>query len=403
MKLKLLAGLICSTCFASTTLAQSNLTIYGIADAGVQVSSFGNGTQYDLGSGIAEGSRLGFKGIEDIGGGYKAIFTLEARIELDTGTQSNGYLSSLTGQALTQGLPPAIAAALRPALQPATIVNGSNALFDRQAYVGLITPVGAVLMGRQYTPGFEIYAMADTFEIGTAGSWTTISSGTGGLLTPGIAIRANNTLQYRMEAPNGIGASLMYGVEATGSLGLAKHFRGANVKYVGKGFAVGLGYNNEDTPTGMESLRTITAGGSYTMGDVKLFAGYHNMRNDNSALVPLLAPSTGAAAAAVVGNNATIKADVYSLGAHYHIGAGRLMAGISRLNDKKTTNSDATLYGLGYDHFLSKRTDVYVFFAHVSNQNTGQYALGGAGYSGGFTSQPGRNGNALQLGIRHKF
>ncbi|HEV7454671.1 MAG TPA: porin, partial [Candidatus Saccharimonadales bacterium] len=82
MRLKLLVALI-GAGLAAPVLAQSNITIYGIADTGIQVSRFGNGTQYNMASGIADGSRLGFKGTEDIGGGYKAIFTLEARVELD--------------------------------------------------------------------------------------------------------------------------------------------------------------------------------------------------------------------------------------------------------------------------------------------------------------------------------
>jgi hypothetical protein len=42
-----------------------------------------------IASGIMEGSRFGLRGSEDIGGGYKAIFTLENRFELDTGSVTN--------------------------------------------------------------------------------------------------------------------------------------------------------------------------------------------------------------------------------------------------------------------------------------------------------------------------
>ncbi|MEO8407236.1 MAG: porin, partial [Oxalobacteraceae bacterium] len=61
MKTKYLAALVAS-CFAAPVLAQSNITIYGIADAGLHVSSNGEGTRTKLVSGIADGSRLGFKG-----------------------------------------------------------------------------------------------------------------------------------------------------------------------------------------------------------------------------------------------------------------------------------------------------------------------------------------------------
>src|SRR5258706_8507827 len=67
-------------------LAQSNVQIYGIMDAGVsQVTGLKGGTRTFLVSGIMEGSRLGFKGNEDLGGGYRALFTMEHRLEADTG------------------------------------------------------------------------------------------------------------------------------------------------------------------------------------------------------------------------------------------------------------------------------------------------------------------------------
>ena len=181
MKTKLLAGLIAACC-AAPVLAQSNITIYGIADAGLHVSSNGEGTKTKLVSGIADGSRLGFKGTEDLGGGYKAIFNIESRIELDTGGNQAGNISDNQGFALSKGmvfpapvpqLAPLAAGALaaaQKAMQPAINVNKNGALFDRTSMVGLITPVGAILAGRMYTPAYEVFAAADTFETGTAGS-----------------------------------------------------------------------------------------------------------------------------------------------------------------------------------------------------------------------------------------
>ena len=138
MKAKLLASLI-GACFGAPVLAQSNITIYGIADAGIQLSRFGNGTQTNLASGIADGSRLGFRGAEDLGGGYRTIFNLEMRVELDTGASGAGYLATPSANVpLTDGLPAAVAAKLGPTILGQKI-NSNNALFDRQAYVGLIT------------------------------------------------------------------------------------------------------------------------------------------------------------------------------------------------------------------------------------------------------------------------
>lgn len=418
MKIKLLAALIGSCC-AIPALAQTSLTLYGIADAGVQASRFGNGTQYNLVSGIADGSRLGFKGTEDLGGGYKAIFTLESRIELDTGDNRNGFLGKNPDFALLRGapLPAATSLALATALGANNaVVNSNGALFDRTAMVGLVTPVGAVMLGRMYTPAYEIGAMADTFETGTAGGWGSITTGTSALYTPGVAIRTSNAIQYRLQLPSGIGASLVYSPEerASGSLGVSNRFLGANLKYDANGLNVGIGYNTEKDPFGVRSLRTGVVGGSYTMGNMKFFAGYMNMKNDNPglafALTPTITTALGTAGAALVPtvlsaitSNARLDADSVSIGMHYRIGAGRVMGAVAHTRNDLVADSDVTLYSIGYDHNLSKRTDVYVFFARANNEANAQYALGGAGYSGGFTTRGGQDASALQFGVRHRF
>ena len=66
---------------STTAMAQSTVTIYGIVDGGVSyVSGLRNGNQTSIVSGIMDGSRFGLRGNEDIGGGYRAIFTLENRL-----------------------------------------------------------------------------------------------------------------------------------------------------------------------------------------------------------------------------------------------------------------------------------------------------------------------------------
>lgn len=422
MKMKLCAT-VCFGCLSVAAAAQPAITVYGVADAGIQFSRFGNGTQANLASGIAEGSRIGFKGMEDLGGGFKTIFTLEARVELDTGSNANGYPTDNVGTALTAGfervltgpfaplLAPVTTAVTR-ALQPDEIINPNHALFDRISMVGLITPVGAIMLGRQYTPGYEIVAMADAFEAGTAGGWSNILSGTGSHVTPGGAIRANQSIQYRVQLPSGLGTAIMVGFNDTGSLNRSDRFWGANVRYQAGGWNLGLGYNAETDQSGKDSLETLTVGGSYALSNIKLFAGYHRMKSDNSVLVDELMqrlPPAGVPTAlalelaTLVGNNARLDADSYTLGMHYRRGAGRIMAAISRTNDKLATDAGATLLALGYYYALSKRTDLYTIAAHIANDNTRQAGLGGAGYAGGFTSKAGEDGSALQMGIRHRF
>ncbi|MBC3880535.1 porin [Undibacterium sp. LX40W] len=448
MKLKMLAAVL-GTCFAAPVLAQSNVTVYGILDAGIQFNSNGKANQTKMVSGIADGSRLGFKGTEDMGGGYKAIFNLEARVEVDTGSNKAGNISDYQGYALTKGMSfpdfgsPVLKGAaaqtlqgVREALQPKYNVNATNTyvlqrgggpdggMFDRTAMVGLITPVGAVLAGRMYTPAYEIFNGADTFESGMAGSWGGITGGTGGLLTSGMAIRSNKALQYRIELPNGIAASLMYGFKNSGYVGLDDKFIAGMVKYKANGFDVGIGYNRGTNMDGTTGLITSTAGGSYSTGDFKFFAGYQAMKNENSILLPVFYDAwdkeIGASLKAAgvpapvlaawtsifrttVAKNFKLDATSFSLGLQYKVGNGRIMTSFSRQDDRTLSNSDASQIAIGYDYNLSKRTDLYTVFGRIKNQNDGQYALGAASASGGFTETPGGSARAVQVGMRHRF
>jgi predicted porin len=450
MKRNILAALI-GVCFAAPAFAQSNVTMYGIMDAGVHVMDNGNGTKTKLVSGIADGSRIGFKGTEDLGGGFKAIFNIEARVELDTGNNRAGYLSDEMNLPLVRGLnfaalgpaaaAPLAAAAQGAALQVASagstfpgqtqpyVVNQNGALFDRTSMVGLITPVGAVLAGRMYTPGYEILAAADPFETGTAGAWGTLTGGAPGFLAAGVAIRSDKSIQYRIQLPNGVGASVMYGFRNSGYAGLDKKFWGVNVKYKANGADVGVGYNHGTDQNGDRGLISWTVGGSYEIGDMKFFAGYHDMENENSVIIPLLvagwntnvAPALAAAAAPfgpigaqlvngyttaftdAVRANLLLDATSWTVGMHYRVGAGRIMGSVNHVNDRTAFNADATQYSLGYDHNLSKRTDIYTVFTIINNKNSAQYAAGAASAPGGLTSAAGEDAKALQVGIRHRF
>jgi predicted porin len=424
MKIKLLAALI-ATCCAAPAMAQSSVTIYGIADAGLMKSQ---GTPLKLQSGIADGSRLGFKGTEDLGEGYRAIFNLEARIELDTGTQQPGLINDNQGLYLTHGmagLGPVLLPKVRAAFQVpgAPAVNTEKALFDRTSMVGLVTPMGAVLLGRMYTPGYEVFAAADAFESGTAGQWGGITGGNAGFTALGADIRSQKSVQYRIADPKtGVGGALMYGVKGSGYLGRYNKFVGANATYKANGWDLGIGYNRGYQQTDQVSLVSTTIGGSYTIDKMKFFFGLHDQKNKNSALLadyiggwdaaiaPSLAPLGAATAGALrtlfvtnITKNTQVDAQSLQVGMHYRVGAGRIMGSIAHQNDRTSSNSDATQYAIGYDYNLSKRTDVYSVLAIIKNSNDSQFAPSAAGAPGGFTPNPGDTGRGLQLGVRHKF
>jgi predicted porin len=273
-----------------------------------------------------------------------------------------------------------------------------------------------------YTPGYEVFAAADAFETGTAGTWGGITGGTAGFTALGADIRSSKSIQYRIALPSGLGGSLMYGTRNSGYLNRYHKFRGVALTYKAKAWDVGIGYNHGYDQDDRPSLRTGTIGGSYKWGDFKLFAGFHTQRNTNSVLLrdyiagwdaqvaPLVAPF-GAATAAALRNvfvrnitfNTRQDANSHQFGLHYRVGAGRIMASFAHQNDRTVSDSDAKLYALGYDYNLSKRTDVYTVVAQIDNRKEAQYSPGTAGSPGGFTRVPGETGRAFQIGMRHRF
>ena len=106
-------------------------------------------------------------------------------------------------------------------------------------------------------------------------------------------------------------------------------------------------------------------------------------------------------------NNITINSqqDAVSVqvGAQYRVGPGRILASVARQNDRTPSDSDATLFALGYNYYLSKRTDIYAVASFIKNDNEAQYSPATAGAPGGFTPAPGVDGRAFQLGVRHRF
>jgi len=168
-RLRLSAGLVVlSTAFPSVH-AQTNISVYGVADAGLVLergTPTGNAT--NISSGVSAGNRLGIKGKEDLGNGNSAIFLLENGYNIDTGTAGQGGL-----------------------------------LFGRQAYVGLSGAAGTLTAGRQYSPYYKVMRdVADPFGIGYAGNSLNIMAGN---------TRVNNMVEYQSPRVGDWSADIGYG------------------------------------------------------------------------------------------------------------------------------------------------------------------------------------------------
>jgi predicted porin len=318
-------------------------------------------------------------------------------------------------------------------LNAVSTVNSVGAAFDRQAYVGLVTPVGAVLFGRQYTPGYEVSVRFSAFAEGFAGSPAQLSQ---------INIRASNAIQYRIELA-GITASAMYGLGGSeanrnerGAPTKGDDFMGANLLYSTPAYGVGVGYNRNNTVTyaapteSRKGLETWSAGGSASVGPVKLFTSFLKARNQNPVLNPAdvlgLVATPGATLATI---NTTLSGlyinrfdldglrgvvgpvdlKVLHLGAQWTLSpAGTLHLGYTRANDTArspwaTADAKVDQFGLAYLHSLSKRTQLYGAGALAKNSGQARAALGGAGYLGGLTTGRGVDNKVVQAGVRHAF
>lgn len=428
---KAIALTVVAAASGAAVAQESNVTVYGILDAGVShVTGIKGGSRNDVISGIMDGSRLGFRGNEDIGNGYRAIFTLEHRLEVDTGDVTNRPFSGtqlpdrLTNATLL-GLPALLAP---PANIPSQLVVNSVAatlgntlgvnlgrtFWDRQAYVGLITPVGAVLAGRQYTPAYEVGAAFDTL-----GTQSSLSAGQVAALPAAFDIRISNALAYRIQT-GPISASVMYapdeGSTTTGS------FVGAMGIYRTEAFAVGLGYNTRKNEAGQESLTSSVLGGSMQLGPGTAFVQSTQVKDDNPTgtaglaasiqaslqAAPLNVPAPFAATAATAVANAFIEglkqdAQLAHVGYKYVTGPHTIYGAYTMLNDKRPANADVVSYGAAYTYALSKRTALNAVLTHFDNKNLAQAAPGQAGFLGGVTEEAGTDSNSFAVGIRHSF
>ncbi|MBC7445659.1 MAG: porin [Polaromonas sp.] len=412
-KLTFVATAVMGLLSASGAMAQSTVTLYGLVDAGFNhVSGLRNGSFNGIASGIMEGSRFGLRGTEDIGGGYKAIFTLENRLELDTGSVTNrpnsgNQLPDRVGTTVNANLPAGLSGTPAPLTTITNLNNaiGTNAfgvnlagnLFDRQAFAGLVTPFGAFTLGRQYTPGYLVSATFDASQ-----TQSSLAAGQVASLPAAFDIRLSNTLQYGIQT-GGITAAVMYGAGEVAGNNSASRFLGAMAIYKGDGFSVGFGHNEKKNEFGQKSLTNNVLGATLAAGPGTLYGLYATIKDDNpSGLSPFFAT-----AGPVFQNayNIAFRQDARLMHIGYRLTSGvhTFVTAFNRLDDKRAVNADTDSYGVTYTYALSKRTNLNAVLTRFNNKGAGQIAPGGNGFLGGVTASAGTGSTNLALGVRHTF
>lgn len=243
MKKSLIALAVLGACM-SNTYAQSNVTIYGIVDAGVTHVSNDNGGRTTVEAGQMQVSRWGFRGLEDLGGGLKAVFGLEGTLLNDTG-----------------------------AAGVATGTPSSTSLFDREASVGLVGGFGTLTFGRQNILGINSVGLADPMNLAFAATSPNVlfsAMNHAGVYGPfganngGTALRQNNSVKYISPYFHNFGFALMRAFgEQPGSTGKSK-YEGLSAFYHTGPFGTAAAYARMTDVTGNAVLKSYAVGARYT-------------------------------------------------------------------------------------------------------------------------------------------
>lgn len=217
MKKSLLA-LAALTAFAGAASAQSSVTLYGRVDLSLAKNIGSDAKNVQNGS----GSRLGFRGVEDLGGGMSADFNIEHRFNADDGNSS------------------------------------ATRFWHARSTVGLKGGFGRIALGREYTPAF-LYAqlIVDPWGWDTVAAYTQTGGGIG-------KVREDNTINYQI----GGGGFNFWAQVAEGNGG--DRPLGFAVNYSSGPMYLAYGYEN---PTGDNDIWHYLMG-TYNFGGFKLLAGY---------------------------------------------------------------------------------------------------------------------------------
>ena len=344
---------------AGTASAQSSVTLFGIVDATLQRVSNNSGPSVTrLTNSGYNSSRLGFRGVEDLGGGMSASFWLEAGVQNDNG---EGADTNTNNQASGQG---------------AYVAGRQGLTFNRRSTVSLAGGWGELRLGRDYTPQFWNLTVFDPFGTNGAGTTQTLNS----IITGVTAVRASNTIGYFL--PGNLG----------GFYGQFQHYRGENASGAatssdGNGNGIRVGFAN-----GPFNVALATSKTDYAAGDVE----QSNIGGQwDFGVAQLMGQYSW-------DKNAAVKGKGWLIGGLFPIGAGQIRAAYSEYKVDLGAGADpkARKFAIGYVHNLSKRTAVYTTYARVQNKDgSAASAVPGAAGAPGINA----SSNGFDLGIRHSF
>ena len=321
-------ALMALAALAPAAAAQSSVTVYGVVDLGLVRDTDSGLSTTKVDSGQQTASRLGFKGTEDLGGGMAASFVIESQIEADTGTPSF-----------------------------------AGRVFGSQVWVGLSGPLGAVRLGRMFTPYFGAIASNDPFDAKGPGESTRVFQDSG--------VRMDNTVRYSLPASlGGWYGDLAWGMGEVGGNSGAHRQLSADVGYAAGPLNVVLAYHATNDAQGRRLVRSILTGGNYNFGPIRAWLLLARNRNDGA-----------------------LDTRDLLLGVSMPFGLHSMAASYVRKQDKFRADADAVQLALAHYYTLSRRTNTYLIASSLDNDAAAQYQA----------ARPGGTRRLLSAGIRHQF
>ena len=316
------------------------------------------------GNGDNSSSRLGFRGSEDLGDGLKAEFWLESDVGVDTGVGG----------------------------QTASASNSFASFWNRRSTISLASAKwGELRLGRDYVPTHGVVCVYDPFGCVGPAQVTTFRSAyavSAAAFPAGEStlVRANNVVRYYL--PSNLGGVfgdvfLSAGEGGATSAGGASKTEGARLGYASGAVHVSVAtLNTRNTAVAGATFIDTAFGGAYDFGVVKIGASHRSYslgsRKASDTMVAATAP----------------------------LGLGYLKVSYVAANQSGTNAAgtdvdaiDASLIGVGYDYYLSKRTALYTAASRVSNKGAAKFTVSG----GPAGILPGETSTAYEVGIRHSF
>ncbi len=401
MRLTLKSASLALLAVAGTAQAQSAVTLYGIVDDGFNwTSNSGGHTLYNMSSGVMQAARWGLRGREDLGGGLAAVFVLENGFDLNNGSLAQKNRGS------TQGL-----------------------MFGRQAYVGLSSEYGSVLLGRQYD---SVVDYVGPFESGTQwGGY--IAAHPGDLDNINNAYRVNNAIKYASKPYRGITFGGVYSLGGVAGSVSRNQLWSLGAGYSNGPFTAGVGYLNARNPnvgffgdngastaaaasanfisspvySGYASAHTyqvIATGAAYVFGGATIGATYSNVQFKSLGDTATSGPNPRGYSGNATFNNVEVNFK-YQFTPALIVGASFDYTKGGEVDSATGANPGAKYYqgAIGADYFLSKRTDVYVIGVYQMASGTDSTGTTAVAAINNLTPSTSDRQSTVRLGIRHKF